>query len=205
MTTATIRRLLLVRTACYGRCPAYGMLITGEGEVWYRGEAFVIHEGSHRWSISERQLQSLADLLWERDFFSLAPPPGISLSDSQGITIGVRMTDGRYHRLKFSFGDGELDILANRIDKLSGVYDYAYRPLNRYWLSAECEGATFHRRVLACNAAHARLLLKENPPEGAGEAERGLAESAWKVKNQGPSKRTYPAEGGFVEGQEASV
>ena len=205
MANPVIQRLLLIRTMCFGRCPAYKMLVTGDGEVLFRGEACVIQEGSHRWSISEGKLGALAELLREWDFFALAPPQGISTSCSQGITVGVRMSDGRYHRLEFTFGDGDLDTLANHIDKLTGVFDYAYRPLNHYRLSAECDGATIHRRVLACNAAHARFLLNENPPEGAGEAERGLAESAWKVKNQGPSKRTYPAEGGFVEGQEASV
>ncbi len=58
-----IKKLTLQRTPCHGPCPVYTVTVRGTGEVRYLGEAHVARTGEHRWRISERRLERLAEAL----------------------------------------------------------------------------------------------------------------------------------------------
>lgn len=52
-------RIRLRRTACYGMCPDYSVEVSGNGEVTYRGNAFVLITGEHHSRIPRKSVEQL--------------------------------------------------------------------------------------------------------------------------------------------------
>ena len=51
--------ITLERTACYGRCPDYTLMISGDGTVIYDGRQYVKHVGLIRGTITKDQVNQL--------------------------------------------------------------------------------------------------------------------------------------------------
>ena len=59
----------LERTACYGTCPVYKVIIFADGTVLYKGDRNVTHVGSYTGEIAKQEAQALfakiANYSWE--------------------------------------------------------------------------------------------------------------------------------------------
>jgi hypothetical protein len=64
-------RIRLVRTGCYGSCPDYEIEIAGDGSVVYRGGAFALIRGEHRWRIPQTSVLELIQYFRGADYFNL--------------------------------------------------------------------------------------------------------------------------------------
>lgn len=64
-------RIRLVRSGCYGNCPAYDLEITGSGQVRYIGRRHVAREGEHSWTIPPERISELVEVFRRVDYFNL--------------------------------------------------------------------------------------------------------------------------------------
>jgi hypothetical protein len=62
-------QIRLVRTPCFGRCPAYSVEIRGDGTVVYEGEHFVEVQGVHLAHVPDATVRRLFDAFVRADFF----------------------------------------------------------------------------------------------------------------------------------------
>src|ERR1700722_3454969 len=60
----------LERTRCFGMCPAYSLMIQGDGSVIYEGRQFVKITGQKKNQISTDDVVKLLRKFYEIDFFS---------------------------------------------------------------------------------------------------------------------------------------
>jgi hypothetical protein len=59
------------RTECFGPCPNYSVIITGDGTVTYEGKKFVKVKGKRVLKISQEKLGLLVKSFYQIDYFSL--------------------------------------------------------------------------------------------------------------------------------------
>jgi hypothetical protein len=127
--SAKVTKITLERTPCRGPCPAYKVTVLGTGEVEYAGSANVSRAGTHRWRISRRRLQRLAEALERAKFprledeYTSCGPTG-----AQGCTICVEYDDGSSKSTVHYHGDpcapDSLTELEDEIDRITGVERY---------------------------------------------------------------------------------
>lgn len=67
----TIDSVTLERTACYGRCPVYTIVIHGDGRVLYEGQEHVTLQGHAEGMLSRDQIAELGRAIDSADYFSL--------------------------------------------------------------------------------------------------------------------------------------
>jgi hypothetical protein len=63
--------IALMRTTCYGGCPAYSLTISADGKVLYRGREHVKRKGEVESRISQEKLKELVAAFKEIDYFDL--------------------------------------------------------------------------------------------------------------------------------------
>jgi hypothetical protein len=127
--TSKVTKLTLERTPCDGPCPVYGVTVSGTGEVEYFGSAHVARAGTHRWRISRRRLQRLAEALERaryvrlQDEYASCGPTG-----APGCSISVEYDDGGSKSVFHDHGDPgapfSLTELEDEIDRITGVERY---------------------------------------------------------------------------------
>jgi len=115
----------LQRTSCFGRCPAYRLVIRGDGSVDYDGHAFVAAKGLQFGSMPREKIAELIAIIERADFYSLQDVYGGCGSDAsdaylrveiEGHSKEVRDCMGEWHGMPHSVAQLEL-----AIDRLSGV------------------------------------------------------------------------------------
>ncbi len=126
---ARITKITLERTPCHGPCPVYKVTVSGAGEVGYFGRAHVYKTGTHRWRISERRLQRLAEALERADYLHLEGDyTGGGTTDAPGCLISVEYADGTTNSIAHLHGDptapDALTDLEDEIDRITGVERY---------------------------------------------------------------------------------
>jgi hypothetical protein len=127
--TSTVRKITLRRTPCYGPCPVYEVTVSGTGEVEYSGEAHVARAGTHRWKISRRRLQRLAEA-FERANYSRLEDRYTSreFTDAPGCLTSIEYEDGSNKSVDHYHGDpaapDALTQLEDEIDRILGVERY---------------------------------------------------------------------------------
>ena len=111
--------ITLIRTVCYGTCPAYTVTLYGDGRVLYNGEMFVEVEGEREYSIPEEDVQLLVEMIYEIDFFSFRDEYTVGATDLPSITITVTL-DERYKSV-YVYGGGpdEFHELEQEIDRIA--------------------------------------------------------------------------------------
>ena len=127
--TTKIRKITLERTSCCGPCPVYKVTVSGAGEVEYFGEAHVDKAGTHRWRISRRRLQRLAEALERANYFHLEGDyTSGGITGAPGCLISVEYDDGRSKSVAHLLGDpaapDALTDLEDEIDRITGVERY---------------------------------------------------------------------------------
>jgi Domain of unknown function (DUF6438) len=127
--TSKIRKVTLERTPCHGPCPVYRVTVLGTGEVEYFGEAHVARPGAHRWRISPRRLDRLAEA-FERARYSRLEDSYTNheFTDAPGCLTSVEYEDGSSRSIDHYYGDpsapAALTELEDEIDRIVGVERY---------------------------------------------------------------------------------
>jgi hypothetical protein len=127
--TSTVRKITLKRTPCYGPCPVYEVTVSGTGEVEYSGEAHVARAGTHRWKISRRRLQRLAEA-FERANYSRLEDRYTSreFTDAPGCLTSIEYENGTSKSIDHYHGDPTAPValteLEDEIDRIVGVERY---------------------------------------------------------------------------------
>src|SRR5918997_1654709 len=137
--TAMVKKITLERTPCHGPCPVYKVTVSGTGEVEYFGSAHVARAGTHRWRISPRRLQRLAEALERARYLRLEDEyTSCGPTGAPGCSISVEYDDGSSKSVVHYHGDpgapDSLTDLEDDIDRITGVERYTepdFLPGNR--------------------------------------------------------------------------
>ena len=127
--TSKVRKITLQRTPCYGSCPVYRIMVSGTGEVGYFGETHVDKAGAHRWKISGRRLQRLAEAFERARYSRLADRyTSREFTDAPGCLTSIEYEDGTSKSIDHYHGDpsapAALTELEDEIDRIVGVERY---------------------------------------------------------------------------------
>jgi len=127
--TSRIKKITLRRTPCHGPCPVYKVTILGMGEVMYLGEAHVDKAGAHRWRISGRRLQRLAEAFKKVGYSRLEDSyTSREFVGAPGCLTSVEYDDGSSKSIDHYHGDPSapdgLTDLEDEIDRIVGVERY---------------------------------------------------------------------------------
>ena len=114
-----ITEIGLERTACFGACPAYAVIIKGEGTFRYKGEQFAKRQGEHVGKISKWELNSLLKFIKDSDYFSMQDEYETSVTDSPtAYTYVVMSGKKKIIRNYTDSGPTKLWAIQQLIDKL---------------------------------------------------------------------------------------
>jgi hypothetical protein len=124
-----IRKITLERTPCYGPCPVYRVTVLGTGAVEYFGEAHVDKPGAHRWRISRRRLDRLAEAFERARYSGLEDSyTNREFADAPGCLTSIEYEDGGSKSINHYHGDpsapAALTELEDEIDRIVGVERY---------------------------------------------------------------------------------
>jgi hypothetical protein len=109
----------LKRPMCLGTYPAYGITISGNGEVIYDGKAHVKIKGKKSGKIPAEKINGLIAGFEKYDFFSLQDRYERHATDLPSFIISIEV-DGMVKRIKSDLGVFHgLDELAETIDKIA--------------------------------------------------------------------------------------
>jgi hypothetical protein len=124
-----IRKITLERTSCHGPCPVYRVTVLGTGEVEYFGEAHVARAGAHRWRLSRRRLDRLAEAFVRARFSRLEDGyTNREFTGAPGCLTSIEYEDGSSRSIDHYHGDpgapAALTELEDEIDRIVGVERY---------------------------------------------------------------------------------
>jgi Domain of unknown function (DUF6438) len=88
-------RVSLLRVGCFGSCPAYGLVVSGDGSVSFNGRAYVVATGQRFGSISREQLAELVSLIRHADFYTLENNYGSCGTDAPDVFLSVEIEGWR--------------------------------------------------------------------------------------------------------------
>ena len=82
-------RITLVRTACYGTCPMYGVEIRGDGTATYCGGHFVNEVGERTRQVADAELSGLVQQFHEANFFALMDEYAATITDNPTYEVAI--------------------------------------------------------------------------------------------------------------------
>jgi hypothetical protein len=120
--------ITLERTACFGSCPVYSIVVGAAGDVTYDGKAHVRQLGTASAKIPREQVDSLLSELERGGYFDFAsrytasqPACGRYVTDSPTVLSSVTL-NGKIKRIEHDYGcgavPGSLIVLERRIDEV---------------------------------------------------------------------------------------
>ena len=86
-------KITLERTACFGTCPIYSLVISGDGNVTYEGKRFVKTLGVQTYQIPVSDVEELVALVYQKNYFSLKDRYEFSATDLPTVITTVRVED----------------------------------------------------------------------------------------------------------------
>jgi hypothetical protein len=118
----------LLRTECFGSCPAYKVTIEGDGTVTYEGRAFVAVEGLQTAQIDPEEVRELVDGFYDIDYFSLQDRYECPVTDLPTAVTALSIGEDSKNVSDYGLGYGdascaapqELVELEERIDEVAG-------------------------------------------------------------------------------------
>ena len=84
-----ITEISLRRTACYGNCPVYKVVIQNDGSFFYQGESHVKRLGDHRGKVGLLRLKKLKEFIIESEFMALENAYSIMETDHASAYTSV--------------------------------------------------------------------------------------------------------------------
>lgn len=130
LSLAALPVITLERTACFGTCPAYKLIIFDDGKVVYEGKDFVKRKGKAESQITKAELENLVREFDRINYFSLddeyvGDPKNCpeSWTDNPSATTslnwkGKTKTIRHYHGCRGSSVLDQLTALENKIDEV---------------------------------------------------------------------------------------
>ncbi len=85
-----ITEVQLRRSACYGRCPVYSVVIKSDGTFNYNGLEFVNKLGKHSGTVSKRKLNSLFQFINESKYNSFQDSYSVMVTDHSTVYTVVK-------------------------------------------------------------------------------------------------------------------
>ncbi|HEY1629737.1 MAG TPA: DUF6438 domain-containing protein [Rhizomicrobium sp.] len=117
-------RIEFVRTPCYGSCPAYSVVVSGDGTVRYQGDYCVIAKGARVAHLPQKDVRALFEAFQRADFFSLRPIYDTGITDNSGVTMVLHFDQWNWSvddRQETTGLPVEASKLPDLIDKFAGT------------------------------------------------------------------------------------
>jgi hypothetical protein len=119
--------ITLERVGCLGSCPDYTVTILGDGSVRYEGRAYVRTEGVRNRTIPVSAVHKLIQKLKNEGFFQWDDEKKVCV-DFPEVHIAANLEDRQKQVLEGCNRPGQVLRLADEIDKISGVKEWAGKP-----------------------------------------------------------------------------
>lgn len=97
--------IALQRRGCYGSCPAYRLELRGDGLVSYRGDAFVVAQGSYQWRVAPAVVAALVERFRQADYFRLKGAYVAASTDLPSYVTRLRL--GAQQKVVVDYGGGD--------------------------------------------------------------------------------------------------
>jgi Domain of unknown function (DUF6438) len=118
--------ITIKRTACFGTCPEYDVVIRDDGTVTYNGRSYVRIPGQHTWKIDPAAVRALAREMQDAGYFDLQDKYSVMVTDNPttytSLTIGGRTKKV----MDYIVGPPKLKDLEKRIDAVSDAKKYVF-------------------------------------------------------------------------------
>ncbi len=111
------------RTACFGTCPVYEVIIRGDGSLVYVGKEFAQPKGTYKAQLSPEDLRSLHERIAISGFFEMENEYDGPISDLPSAITEVFINDKRKKKILNRWeGPEDLTRLETYIDQLWQKY-----------------------------------------------------------------------------------
>jgi len=114
----------LIRSECFGTCPAYEVTIHGDGSVFWKGENFVEFEGEAKSKIEVQQVRELIKAIEDAGFFSMNNYEYESVTDHPWAVVSITL-NGESKTVSHYYGNKnapiELYELECKIDEIANT------------------------------------------------------------------------------------
>jgi hypothetical protein len=123
----------LERTQCFGSCPIYSVVITGDGLVTYNGKAFVAVKGQRIFRIQREKVRALVEAFIRMDYLSLQEKYDhvvredglLEYATDLPTTITSFRLKGRSKKVSNYYGGpAALSELEDKIDETAGIASF---------------------------------------------------------------------------------
>jgi len=114
-----ITEMGIERTACFGQCPIYTLVVKSDGTFRYIGEANVTHLGTHTGKISDSEFDWLAEFIKDSGYMDLKDGYVMQVTDLPTIYTMVVMNGQKKVIKHYGFdGPSSLSVTEVLIDRL---------------------------------------------------------------------------------------
>lgn len=118
--------ITIQRTACFGTCPDYEVILRGDGTVTYTGRQHVRVSGSHAWKIDPAAVRALAREMEKAGYFELKDEYTAMVTDHPTTYTSLTMGPRTKKIKNYVAGPQTLKDLEQRIDAVSGAKKYVF-------------------------------------------------------------------------------
>ena len=115
----------LEKTACYGPCPVYSVIIYGDGTVIYDGIQFVDNIGKSTHQIPQDHVTDLVAMIYELNYFSLKDRYAAGWTDDSTVITSVKINDDEKTVTNYGhYGPDRLHKIEKKIDGLTNFISF---------------------------------------------------------------------------------
>ena len=115
----------LEKTACFGPCPIYSVIIYGDGTVIYDGIQFVDNVGKSTHQIPKEHVNDLVELIYELNYFSLKDRYATNWTDDSTVITSVKINNEQKTVANYGhFGPDRLHEIEKKIDDLTNFIPF---------------------------------------------------------------------------------
>ena len=119
-TNLTDVEIKLEKTACYGPCPVYSVIIYGDGTVIYDGINHVDNIGKNTYHIAKDDIDDLIELIYDVNYFSLKDRYEALHTDDSTVITSVKINDDAKTVANYGhYGPDRLHKIEKKIDDLT--------------------------------------------------------------------------------------
>ena len=113
--------ITMERTACFGTCPVYKLIISGDGKVVYQGNAYVKTSGVQTYAIPVSKVTELVNAFKQANFFGMQDRYDTPITDMPSTIVSISM-GGKTKTVFDYYGAPEiLHNLENKIDEIANA------------------------------------------------------------------------------------
>ena len=115
----------LEKTACYGPCHVYSVIIYGDGTVLYDGIQHVDNLGKSTHQIPKEDVDDIVELIYELNYFSLKDRYEANWTDDSTVITSVKINDEQKTVTNYGhFGPDRLHEIEKKIDDLTNFIPF---------------------------------------------------------------------------------